>query len=129
MRNYTALDMMRIVRMSKESKYKHLSRFKLLQAYKKEFPELSNEQKLYNLKVALGINCSKVLNHRNHNHYITMCRRYAKLEYDYIPEAKINKWFTKIVTKKPCDNRIDYRVFVTDVITKKGYAYNNNLDY
>ena len=55
MREYTKLDMIRIVRFAKEPEGKGLKGVKLLATYDKKYPELSEKQKVINLCKALGM--------------------------------------------------------------------------
>ena len=105
--------MLRIVRMSKEKEFKNLNRFKLLQAYKREYPELTDEKKLENILTAFNINSSKVLNPQNMNHYVTMCRGYAEHEYlGWDPTLTLDKIKSLITVESTSPYRLlkhDYR--------------------
>lgn len=53
MRTYTVLDLIRFNRLAKENE--NLKPIELIELYKKTYPEKTEEEKLINLKKALGI--------------------------------------------------------------------------
>lgn len=56
MRDYTRLDMLRILRFKNESEGKDLKGTKLISAYDKKYPELSAKQQMINMCKGLGMN-------------------------------------------------------------------------